>query len=124
MELILLHPEVAFRDCETCKRFLFNEESGEIETFMGQPQERPKGTFPPCHYGPKECPKGSPEAGVELTQQNLQAYQHYQECKAVGEFPSDGMVKENAATIRAIESRFERLERQKDLLMLLKATGR
>ena len=118
----MLHPEVAFRSCEVCQRFLFNEETGEMERnfVTNEPLERPKGTFPPCHYGPKECPKGSPEAGVELTQQNLQAYQHYRECRAVGRFPDDPVVRENAAVIRGIEDQANEINQQQFLTNILK----
>ena len=76
VELVLLHPEVAFRDCEACKKYVFNHETGEVERndVTGEPMERPNGTFPPCHYGQKECPKVSPDSGMSLTPQNLQAF--------------------------------------------------
>lgn len=119
--MALLHPKVAFRDCETCKKYLFDEDSGEIERNPVTKEliERPKGTFPPCHYGEDQCPKVSPEAGRGLTDQNRHAYEHYQQCRAVGKFPADGIVRENAAVIRAVEDQVQSIEQQKQLLNIL-----
>lgn len=123
MGLILNHPEVAFRSCEVCKRYLFDEKTGEMErnSVTNEPLERPKGTLPPCGYGPKECPKVSPDAGLELTDQNLLAYQHYRECRAVGRFPDDSIVRENAAAIREVEDQIGELREQRFLLNILTA---
>jgi hypothetical protein len=86
--------------------------------------ERYAGMFPPCHYGTDRCPKVSPEAGLALTEQNLQAFQHYQECRAVAGFPDDAIVRENAAAIRRLEDQVEKLDQQKFLLTILRAAGR
>lgn len=69
----------------------------------GNPIPRPKRTFPPCHYSPKGCPKGTPETSKELSEKNMRAYRHYLECKAVGDFPQDAIVRRNAGIIRVVE---------------------
>lgn len=81
--------------------------------------ERPKGTFPPCGYGPTRCPKGSPTAGREWTTANRLAYQHFLECKAVGQFPDDAVVRRNAGMIQRIMDQIERgrSKRMEDLLL-------
>ena len=84
--------------------------------------ERPNGTFPPCHYGPKECPKGSPEAGKALSELNQWAYAHYLECRAIGSFPDDGIVRENAAIIRGVEDAVAKIEQKKNLVDLFQMT--
>ncbi len=64
-----------------------------------------KGQKTPCIWCPK-IPAGdphSPSSAIELTEENFLAYLHYQECKAVGEFPSDPIVRRNAALIRRVE---------------------
>ena len=88
---------------------------------MGQPQERPKGTYPPCHYGPKECAKGSPDSGLSLNPQNLQAFLHYRECRAIGRFPEDRVVRENAAIIRMVEDEASDVKQQDVLISIMQA---
>ena len=86
-----------------CQRYVYNEDTGERDKFHGKPVERQPGHGPPCSYGPDICPKGSPTAGRELTTRNWQAYLHYQQCKATGNFPDDPIVARNAGAIRAVE---------------------
>jgi hypothetical protein len=108
VRLILLHPEVAFRSCDDCRKHIYNEQTGKREEHRGLPIVRPPGTFPPCQYGPNRCPKEHPDAGYELTPDNLQVYQHYLECKATGRFPDDPLVARNAGVIRLVEDAVER----------------
>lgn len=87
---------------------MYDEETGEAKTFHGKPVPRPPNTHPPCRYqDPKKpqgrCPKGTPENQKSLTEKNLLAWQHYLECKAVGDFPDDPIVRSNAGIIRRIE---------------------
>ena len=85
--------------------------------------KRPKGTFPPCGYGPEKCPKGSPTAGRELTEKNWQAWTHYQQCAAVGRFPDDEIVSRNAGVIRETLDEIDRGEQQAMRLMLEATLG-
>jgi len=111
VQLLLLHPDVAFRDCEDCKKWIYNEETGEIETKGDQKVPRPKGIKPPCGYKTKGCPKGTPEDSKALTEQNWLAYRFIQECKAVGDFPDDTIVRRNAYLVAHAESTVDRLKR-------------
>lgn len=43
-----------------------------------------------------------------LSEQNWQAYTHYLECRAVGEFPNDPIVRRHARLIRQIEDAADR----------------
>ena len=97
---MLLHPLVAYRSCEMCKAWQFDEDTGKIVQWRGGPLKRIGKT--PCESGPEKCPKGSPTAGRELSEKNWQAYDHYQESKAVGEFPNDAIVRRNAVIIAAV----------------------
>lgn len=108
MRLILLHPQVAFRDCRDCQKYVYDERSGARAAHRGQPVARPPGTRPPCGYDAAACPKGSPTAGRELTPANWQAYVHYLQCKATGRFPDDPIVVRNAGVIRLVEDSLER----------------
>ena len=103
MLLVLQHPEVAYRSCEDCQKFIYDHETGEKrenkETGEGVP--RIEGTALPCEG--KGCPMGTPDKRRALTPNNLLAWVHYQECKAVGDFPKDATVKRNAGLIAAAE---------------------
>jgi hypothetical protein len=117
-----LHPEVAGRSCDDCKKHIYNEETGVRQEWpkgSGKPMPRPKGTFPPCGYGATKCPKGSPEAGKEWTAENRLAYQYHLECKATGQFPDDAVVRRNAGIIQRIMEQIDRgrFKRMEDLLL-------
>lgn len=72
------------------------------------PQQEPR-----CCWCPK-VPRGTepvPENAVELNAMNWRAYQHYLECKAVGQFPGDDpIVRRNAMLIRGVEEAAARME--------------
>lgn len=44
---------------------------------------------------------------VEMTPRILQAWHHYRECRAVGQFPDDPIVRENAALFRDVEDELQ-----------------
>lgn len=109
MRLLLDHPEVATRPCECCLLFMYEHKTGKLERDKeGKPVRRPPHSKAPCQRGEKEsrevrariCPKISPNAGVELNEQNKQALEHYYECRATNQFESDPIVRRNAAIIR------------------------
>ncbi len=107
---------------------MYDEKTGRREEWpkgSGQPMPRPKGTFPPCGYGPTRCPKGSPTAGRELTPENQLAYLHYLECRAVGVFPDDPVVRRNAALIRSVEDglRDARERESRELMLMMMGVG-
>lgn len=117
MQLAILHPEVAYRDCEDCQTWKYDEETGEIEMFGKEPLRRNSPDLVPCKVKRAGCPKGTPEHQRSLTAQNYQAWLFYRECKAVGQFPSDPVVRHNAAVIdwaerMAFEAKAERRSRE------------
>jgi hypothetical protein len=61
---------------------------------------------PPCHTCPK-IPRDAPARtwwyAVDLSPENVQVYTHYLECRAVGHFPNDPIVKLHARIIRQEE---------------------
>lgn len=92
MQLELLHPEVAFRNCDDCIKYVFEEEGpliGQIKMWRGQPLERPPGTVPLCRREGCKCPKGTPEKPVKLSQRNRQFWQYFKKCKLTGRWPED-----------------------------------
>lgn len=85
------------------------------------PQPRVPGTKTPCAVCPK-IPHGAeprPENAVELTDRTTAAYQHYLECKAVGEFPNDPIVRYTAVLIRQAEESCERADSRRLALTVL-----
>ncbi len=62
---------------------------------------------PPLCQSRKGCPKGTPENQKTLTPANLDCYMHYRQCRAVGSFPDDPLVRQNAEIIRTQEDLFE-----------------
>lgn len=115
----MLHPQVAFRDCQHCQAFLYDEQTGKPNDRRGLPIARPDTIPPPCRTS-TGCPKGTPEESRELSAKNWQAYEHYKECRAVGQFPDDPVVRQNARLIADIEHRYEQ-GRQSRLLDYLEA---
>lgn len=126
--LILEHPEVAFRDCDHCKAFMYNHAEGTVMLGRdGQPMPRPPRSKPPCEHTagrPDEvrariCAKIHPTAGMELSEQNRRAYRHWKECRAVGVFPDDPIVRSNAALLEDIHEQ----NRDRRLLNLIYAAS-
>lgn len=106
--MILAHPEVAYRDCSHCRAWQY-EENGQVKIHHGKPLKRIGKVA--CEL-PKGCPKGTHENPIELTEENWEAYIHYQECRAVGVFPDDPIVRRNARIIRRIEDSREAAKRE------------
>jgi hypothetical protein len=102
--LWLTAPQLALRDCGDCERHVYNERTGRRSMHAGRPVERPAGTRAPCRLPHVGCLKGTPEAPRALSIQNRLAYQHYEECLAVGEFPDDPIVRRHAMLIRSVEA--------------------
>ena len=111
---MLLHPEVAGRTCDDCRRYVYDD----TPAGMGQrslrrddkgrmtlPIHRPLTAVTPCH----QCPKtstGRREDAVEIDRRTVQVYRHYRECRAVGwqvSEANDPIVRRNAAIVREIE---------------------
>lgn len=94
----MVHPEVAERSCESCKKWWYNHETGQIVTRGGEKLLRPEGQILPCQIG--ECAKGSPESNRTWTEHNRLAAEHFVRCESVGVFPDDPIVRRNATILR------------------------
>lgn len=124
--LILQHPEVAFRSCENCHRWLHDKDTGAVVMDKrgcepgdpGKPVKRPSHEPVPCHLE-KGCPKGrnrhptEPDIDHSLAPYNWRAYQHYKGCKAVLQWPEDPIVRANAQIIADSEGLVGWLDRQR-----------
>jgi hypothetical protein len=62
-----------------------------------------------------------PEHAVELSAELRQAVRFYRECRAVGRFPDDPLVRWCAAAIRAAEDHCERVRARREQLGALAA---
>jgi hypothetical protein len=106
VRLLLAAPQIAFRNCEHCQMYVYDEATGrpwEHPPHSGLLIVRPPGTRPPCRIAGVGCPKGTPENQKGLNAANLAAWRHDRECRATGRFPDDPIVRRNAALIREVE---------------------
>lgn len=129
MRLLLLYPEVARRSCDDCRTWLYNDRGGEFGERMERKRgsglylRRPVNSPTPCFECPK-IPPGFPihfTSAVELTDQLRQAYQFYCECKAVGNFPDDPIVRLCASTIRRVEDSVAKQDSRRTTLAVIEA---
>lgn len=84
----------------------------------GEPAELPLGSgnkwlnehcLTPCGECPK-IPKGAPKDrryAIEPTERSWKIYQHWRECRAVGHFPEDGLVKRHASILQSIQDELD-----------------
>lgn len=111
--LLLHYPKLANLSCEFCQKWNMDPITGEI--FKRGQRHLPR--FPEdtllcnTHAG---CPKGNPANPKGLSAKNRQALRHYLECKAVGQFPDDAIVRRNAKIISDEFRKFEREQRLKE----------
>lgn len=115
--LVLQHPEIAAIDCGHCQEYFYDFDPKSKQ--FGKPRRKHNGTDDlrkrdwscpaPCRT-PLGCPNGTPEQPKRLTATNEQAYRHYLECRAVGQFPDDPIVRRNAAIIRDAEDAVNQME--------------
>lgn len=96
--LELTKPQFTKRTCEGCKAWWYDDDTGKVSTKNGKPLKRPEGTVLLCQTV-EGCPVGTPENPKRLSAKNRRAWNHYQECKAVGQFPDDPIVRRNAMVI-------------------------
>lgn len=93
MQLEVLHPHVAYRDCNMCLKYFFEEEgalAGQMRVDkQGRPLERPRGTYPMCKTPGQKCPKGTPENQFTLTERNRKLWDFFKRCKLTGKWPED-----------------------------------
>jgi len=103
----LLHPVIAKLDCDYCQTFVHDPDTYLIELGRdGKPERRDSyglGVCPPNCMTERGCPKGTPDNQRTLNDQSRECWEHYKECRAVGQFPDDPIVRRNAAAIREVE---------------------
>lgn len=128
--LLLRHPLVATRDCRECTQYRYDEATGQkqLDPFTELPILRTTGEKRPCDFEPSSCPKGHPEANIELTPENWEVYQHYLRCRAIMRFPqtdpiTDEVVAEHAEIISTCHE-IRQNERMTNMTQFLAASQR
>lgn len=123
--LELRHPAHAALPCSDCQKWWYLPDAT-VTTRGGAngvklPMLRPPGMATPCAVCPK-IPAGEPVKvaanAVELSETNRTAWAHYQECRAVGAFPDDPLVRHHARLIREVYDTVDG-DQQRTLMMLL-----
>lgn len=89
------------------------EHKGQPQIWRGKPLKRPDGSLPPCLTPGMKCRKGTIDRQNVLTAANAQVVTHYRECRAVGDFPDDPIVRHNAGIISEVERMLDRVENAK-----------
>lgn len=122
---MLLHPQFAYRSCQDCLKYEYDDETGQVRTHNGRPDGQPNlrhWKHKPLCKTPEGCPKGTPEKPNTLSSRNRKAYLHYLECKAVGSFPDDPIVRRNARLIQSVVDHANEKKRIDELLAITGAT--
>lgn len=117
VRILLLHPNVATRDCGHCAEWLYDEETGQVNERGGQPVKRGI-ALTPCRLRGIGCAKGTPENPKTLSLKNRRTYQHYLECRATNHFPDDPIVRNHAVVIRMVEDSVARQHQEIDTIYL------
>jgi hypothetical protein len=103
-------------DCGVCQTYIVDDQWKIEKDRQGLPELRILDNGPEflaaCRDKNRGCQKGTPEEPKSLTAENELCYRHYRECKAVGQFPDDSVVRRNAAVIRDV---LDRVERSRDI---------
>lgn len=132
MLLLLEHSELP--TCSDCRKWLHDPDNGWKRSSRGdKDNERRSDNPPPCFRCPKvplqrrkqpinKVPLPTWRDAHELSAMNQIAYHHYLECKAVGQFPDDAIVRRNAGLIRQAEEIAER-SRQRRMSNSLEQLG-
>lgn len=118
---MLRHPDLYHRDCQHCLKYLYDSKTGKLETYQGQPIERPRGNVAPCRRRGDSCPKGCPEDPKTLSERNERALHFHRRCKVSGRWPDDGLVLDRAVWIEQIEEIFKRAESKEMSLMQIES---
>jgi hypothetical protein len=122
VRLLLFHPQWAARSCKDCQTYVYNQD-GTQTMRANLPVLRGPNEPTPCYKCPK-IPDGKPleaASAVELSPANRQAYNHWQECRAVGFSEverTDHIVRRNAAAIQMIYDSWERQPQHEMVSML------
>jgi hypothetical protein len=108
---LALFPEFATRDCQHCRKWLYDDKTGDVRTDKrtGDRVPRPAHLPPRCEQrGARPCPRGPWSAPTGFDEATFGIYVAVQQCEAVGQFPPDALLHEFANTIRLAKATVER----------------
>jgi hypothetical protein len=115
--------------CEQCASWIYDDDWQRKKDAAGNDMPRFQGMATPCSSCPKVVASAEQKRtlhflqlrsmAVELNDRNRQAYKHYLECRAVGQFPDDAVVRQNAVIIRAEVDWAEQRKQQEPLQLLV-----
>lgn len=98
VRLLVEHPEMQNVNCDDCRKWQMDPLTGKISVRGGKPLERLPEDVLLCDTA-RGCPKGTWKKPFDLSIKNQLAFNHYLECRAIGQFPDDAIVRRNAAII-------------------------
>jgi hypothetical protein len=81
LRLEVQHPQVAFRDCQHCREFVYDETSGEPRKIQGNCIPRVATTKPPCETQ-KGCHKGHWTNPIEVKEYHMRTLRFYEAVRA------------------------------------------
>lgn len=123
-----MHPGAALIDCEDCKNFVYDLETGKRQTYRQGPdrKEVPQPRLPGMPLQCGKCPKKSPENAklVELTAKNWKTYRLWREARATHgrcltpQMAADSIVRRNLAVLDSVQESLDRT-RQDEFMNLL-----
>ena len=130
VKLARLHPEWD-RECSVCEKYIPREDGSfvldrrtalPVLSYPGAPKPCHKCLKVPAGVRASSMPwKEMQSHAVSLTPQHRQTWRFYRECRAVGQFPPDAIVRWAAAILREVEEECDRLptERLTDSVLAL-----
>lgn len=128
MLLQRLHPDIANRDCNHCREFVYIDDPSDKVRYGkllrqpgGEPQRRPPGSNPPCMNERIGCVKGRWDEQRVLTEQNRDAWLFYRPLIAAGCIPDEPLAREVAAAIIEAETMVERAQNRKAITESMEA---
>lgn len=121
--LWLFHPGAASIDCELCAKFIYDLETGQVQTYRAGPSLdvkpclRPTDSPTPCD----RCPKQSPEhaKSLELSEKNAATWALYRRHRAAAlpEDALDGQTRDNFAVLDELYVAYERQRLANEIAM-------
>jgi len=95
------YPQLAKRSCDDCRKWWFRGNSLEILKSATTGERLLRHGEVACESGIEPgCPKGRYDNQRGLNVANKWAFAHWKECVAIGHFPDDPIVKQNAVIIQ------------------------
>lgn len=98
VKLRYTYPHLEVVSCADCKKFVYSPLEGRFAPNEGPPWLRPEGDSLLCETR-EGCPKGTPDRQRVLSPKNDMALKFDLECRAVGQWPDDPIVRRNAKII-------------------------